>query len=395
MLRHRLRNRWSDFRNIHTVAVGISGGVDSSASAVLLKREGYNVIGVHMTNWSHDIEDGNQCEGRRDAEIAEEVCRQLRIPFHRVAFQKEYWSSVFTEFITGLQQGFTPNPDVTCNAKVKFSLFRQYCTDELGAHSVATGHFARIFPGPTLVRGADTSVDQSYFLAQVPRQNFTNVLFPVGHLSKAAVREVAIQEKLITANRPTSTGLCFVGKRRRFPEFLRQFVAETPGRFVDADGRPIGRQHQGQMFYTIGQRARISGLTEAHFVSRKDGDNIHVVPGRSHPDLFCETIICSHLNWIDGDLPAEVDTRDGFQCLLSVRYRSELGRCSLRRLSDGRFEVAMRDLHRAVTPGQTSVFYSSTGVCFGSAFVDETGPSLYAQGRSVPIGCSGDLIIRP
>ena len=236
-----------------TVVVGMSGGVDSSVSAYLLKKQGYNVIGVFMKNWEEKDENG-VCEAEKDYKDVVEVCEKLEIPYYSVNFEKEYWDKVFEYFLSEYRKGRTPNPDVMCNKEIKFKVFLDYAK-ELGADLVATGHYARTKKenGETLLlRGVDGNKDQTYFLSQLKQEQIENILFPVGEMEKPEVRKIAEEAGLSTARKKDSTGICFIGEKN-FKEFLTRYLPAKKGKMIDLDGNIRGT-HDGLMYYTIGQR---------------------------------------------------------------------------------------------------------------------------------------------
>jgi len=261
-----------------TVVIGMSGGVDSSVAAILLKKQGYNVIGLFMRNWDSSINNdilgnptlnNNICPQEQDYNDALEVCKKIGIPLHRIDFVKEYWDYVFTYFLDELKKGRTPNPDIMCNKYIKFNSFIKEAK-KLGADYIATGHYARIKDGK-LLRGIDNNKDQTYFLSQLSKEQLENVLFPVGDLVKDEVREIAKEYNLITANKKDSTGICFIGERN-FKKFLENYLPNNPGKVVDIDTKEVLGEHIGLMYYTIGQRKglNIGGNSDRMFVVGKD-----------------------------------------------------------------------------------------------------------------------------
>src|SRR5574344_2394300 len=259
---------------METVVIGMSGGVDSSVAAYVLKRQGFNVIGLFMRNWdaalNNDIMGNptfgeNICPQEQDYNDALKVCNELDIPLHRVDFIKEYWDDVFTYFLNELKEGRTPNPDLMCNKYIKFDLFRKEAI-KLGADYIATGHYARK-DGYKLLRGIDLNKDQSYFLAQVSRDHLDKVLFPVGDITKPEVRQIALKYDLITAKKKDSTGICSIGERN-FTKFLENYLPNTPGDIVNIDTNEVIGKHIGLMYYTIGQRRglNIGGTEDRMFV---------------------------------------------------------------------------------------------------------------------------------
>ena len=283
----------------------MSGGVDSSVAAILLKEQGYEVIGLFMRNWDATINNDflgnptindNICTQEQDYNDALAVAKKINIPLYRVDFIKEYWDYVFTYFLDELKKGRTPNPDIMCNKYIKFDMFLKEA-NKLGADYVATGHYARIKDGK-LLRGIDNNKDQTYFLSQVSKEHLKNVLFPVGHLNKKEVREIALKYDLITASKKDSTGICFIGERN-MTKFLENYLPNLPGDIVDiATGKVIGK-HIGLMYYTIGQRRglNIGGNLERQFVVGKDlkKNILYTAVGEDNPYLFSDSCIIDSL----------------------------------------------------------------------------------------------------
>eukprot|EP00742_Colponemidia_sp_Colp-10_P006771 GILJ01007257.1.p1 GENE.GILJ01007257.1~~GILJ01007257.1.p1 ORF type:complete len:327 (+),score=23.80 GILJ01007257.1:117-983(+) len=272
------------------IAVGMSGGVDSSVTAYLLKQQGYDVVGLFMKNWdsAEEMHGKGQCTAVADRQDAEKVCRQLKIPLHEVDFTKAYWNSVFERFLDFYDNGLTPNPDLLCNREVKFKLFKEYAK-QFGAEYLATGHYCRTRTScqedgtivSELLQGVDPSKDQSYFLASIEGGSLQNVLFPVGHLLKKEVRVIAQEAGLYTAKKRDSYGICFVGERD-IVSFLSQYIDLRPGYFMSLDGTKLG-EHLGVQTYTTGQRARIGGVSSKYYVTGRDFKHniVYVVPSRT------------------------------------------------------------------------------------------------------------------
>jgi len=350
------------------VVVGMSGGVDSSVTADLLKKEGYQVIGIFMKNWD-DTDDTGFCTATEDYNDVIRVCNQLDIPYYAVNFEKEYWDKVFTYFLEEYKAGRTPNPDVMCNKEIKFKAFLDHAMS-LGADYVATGHYAQIrrTNGKVeLLRGVDQNKDQTYFLNALSQEQLKYVMFPIGEIEKPKVRELAHEAELATASKKDSTGICFIGERN-FKEFLSEFLPAQPGDMQTLDGVVKG-QHDGLMYYTLGQRQGlgIGGAGEPWFVVGKDLENnvLHVEQGFHHPALYSNALIAQGMNWISGEDPVKP-----FQCTAKFRYRQQDHGVTVEPLTDGRVKVVFDEPERAVTPGQSVVFYQNE-VCLGGGTIDE------------------------
>lgn len=349
------------------VVVGISGGVDSSVAALLLKEEGYDVVGIFMKNWD-DTDENGVCTAEVDYEDAVAVCNQIDIPYYSINFEKEYYDRVFTYFLDEYKKGRTPNPDIMCNKEIKFKAFLDFAKS-LGADFVATGHYARVDRSAdetVMLRGVDSNKDQTYFLSQLSQEQIKDVLFPVGELEKSQVREIAHKYKLATADKKDSTGICFIGERD-FNEFLSNYLPAQEGNIVDTEGNILGR-HDGLMFHTIGQRRGlgIGGEGEAWFVCGKDlkKNELIVCQGKNNPLLFSNKLYASEFSTIsDKEIPEE------FSCTAKFRYRQADINAHVKVLGDGKIEVTY-DRTKAVTPGQAAVFYLGE-ICLGSAIIDE------------------------
>jgi len=353
------------------VIVGMSGGVDSSVTALLLQQQGYRVEGLFMKNWNDD--DGTEyCTAASDLMDAAAVCQRLNIHLHTVNFASQYWDNVFEHFLKEYREGRTPNPDVLCNREIKFKVFLDHAS-ALGADYIATGHYARLAraEGSTqLLKGLDPNKDQSYFLHAVQQEAFAKCLFPIGELHKPEVRKLAEQNGLVTHNKKDSTGICFIGERR-FADFLQRYLPAQPGPIVDDSGTVIG-EHQGLMYHTLGQRQGlgIGGVKGANeepwYVAGKDLNNnsLLVVQGGEHERLFSNTLRATELNWL-GDTPEA-----GFHCRAKCRYRQEDQACRVELDGDAAI-VSFEIPQRAVTPGQYVVFYLADR-CLGGGIIAET-----------------------
>lgn len=361
-----------ELMSMKTVVVGMSGGVDSSVSAYLLKKQGYNVIGLFMRNWdaalNNDIEGNptfneNICPQEIDYNDALKVCEQLDIPLHRVDFIKEYWDNVFTYFLNELKLGRTPNPDLMCNKYIKFDLFIKEAK-KLGADYIATGHYARIKDGK-LLRGIDDNKDQTYFLSQVSKEQLKNVLFPIGDMLKPDVRKMASKYGLITAKKKDSTGICFIGERN-FSNFLKNYLPNQPGDIVNIDTKEVIGKHIGLMNYTIGQRRGldIGGYKDRMFVVGKDLNKniLYVCIGEDNDYLITDSCIVDTVNWL-GDEKIE-------KCSAKFRYRQQDNDVQLNWLDDGNILVTYSQGVKSVTPGQACVFYLGEE-CLGGGIIKE------------------------
>lgn len=352
------------------LVVGMSGGVDSSVAAYLLKKQGYELTGVFMNNW--DDKDDGICTARQDYEDAKSVCFKLGIPFYTVNFAKEYWNNVFTHFLSEYKKGRTPNPDIMCNSEIKFKCFLEYARSTFGADAIATGHYVRNFIDENgcghLLKGTDANKDQSYFLSALTSEQVAGGVFPVGDMQKPKVREIAEMLGLRTAAKKDSTGICFIGERN-FTNFLKEYLPAQPGDIVDADsGKVIGR-HDGLMYYTIAQRRGLGignmGGGDRWYVCEKElGSNIlYVCEGADNPRLYKRGFRGSEVHFINR--PEESELR----CKVKYRYRQPELPAVLKIHSDG-VEVIFDEKQSGITPGQSGAFYLGDE-CIGSAVIDE------------------------
>lgn len=354
------------------VVVGISGGVDSSVAAILLKEQGYDVIGLFMRNWDSSINNdflgnpnlnNNICPQEEDYNDAKKVCEKLNIPLHRVDFIKEYWDDVFTYFLDELKKGRTPNPDIMCNKYIKFDLFAKEAK-KLGADYVATGHYAKIENG-RLMRSHEHNKDQTYFLSQVSKEQLKNVLFPLGDIeTKKEVREIASKYDLITAKKKDSTGICFIGERN-FKNFLKNYLPSKEGNIINIETNKIIGKHYGLMYYTIGQRRGldIGGTKDKLFVVGKNlKENIlYVAEGENNEYLYSNSCIIDTINFNCDERPTN--------CTAKFRYRAEDIPVKLNYLDNNNILVEY-DNAKAVTPGQACVLYDGN-YCLGGGIVKE------------------------
>ncbi len=346
----------------------MSGGVDSAVSALLLQEQGFEVVGLFMRNWD-DSQDSEPCSAEADHADAQRACDKLGIDLLTVDFSREYRERVFEEFLEASRQGLTPNPDVLCNREIKFEYFASYAK-KLGATAIGTGHYARMDVNAQtghrkLLRGLDPSKDQSYFLCQVSQSQFQNVHFPVGHLIKTKVRELAESKGLALARKKDSTGICFIGERN-FREFLMRYLPTQPGLIRDIDtGARIG-EHSGVAYYTLGQRKGLSigGTGEPYFIVSKDAATQTLWAGRgeSHPALFSQELVADGASWISGQAPQE----GPLTC--KIRYRQSDQAATLTHLGSGRIRLCFDQPQRAVTPGQAVVLYQGEE-CLGGAWI--------------------------
>ncbi|MBB5173184.1 tRNA 2-thiouridine(34) synthase MnmA [Texcoconibacillus texcoconensis] len=350
------------------VVVGMSGGVDSSVSAYLLKEQGYDVVGIFMKNWD-DTDENGVCTATQDYEDVIRVCNQLDIPYFAVNFEEQYWNKVFQYFLDEYKAGRTPNPDVMCNKEIKFKAFLDHAMS-LGADYLATGHYARVDHSNgevQMLRGVDRNKDQTYFLNALSQEQIKNVMFPLGELPKPEVREIAKKAELATANKKDSTGICFIGERN-FKEFLSEFLPAQPGEMKTLDGEVKGK-HDGLMYYTLGQRQGlgIGGAGEPWFVIDKDlKENVlYVGQGYHHPALYSEGLTAEGVNWL-----SDKGAPDAFRCTAKFRYRQEDQSVYVEQGEDGQVHVTFDEPQRAVTPGQAVVFYDGE-VCLGGATIDQ------------------------
>ncbi|WP_101844380.1 tRNA 2-thiouridine(34) synthase MnmA [Halobacillus sp. Marseille-P3879] len=350
------------------VVVGMSGGVDSSVSAALLKEQGYDVVGIFMKNWD-DTDENGVCTATEDYEDVIRVCNQLEIPYYAVNFEKQYWDKVFTYFLDEYKAGRTPNPDVMCNKEIKFKAFLDHAL-ALGADYLATGHYAQVreVNGKyEMLRGADNNKDQTYFLNQLSQDVLAKVMFPLGHLEKKEVRRLAEEYELATAKKKDSTGICFIGERN-FKEFLSEYIPAQPGEMQTLDGEVKGK-HDGLMYYTLGQRQGlgIGGAGEPWFVVGKNvNENVlYVGQGYHHEALYSDGLIASQANWTSGRVPENT-----FECTAKFRYRQDDSPVTVTPGEDGTYVVTFHERERAVTPGQAVVFYDGD-ICLGGATIEQ------------------------
>ena len=353
------------------VVIGMSGGVDSSVAAILLKEQGYDVIGLFMRNWD-SLADGEldgpttstgQCPQEADYDDAKAVCDKLGIPLHRKDFVKEYWDYVFTYFLDELTKGRTPNPDIMCNKYIKFDMFAKEAK-KVGANYIATGHYARIKDGK-LLRGVDSNKDQTYFLSQVSKEQLKNVLFPVGDLEKPVVRKIAEEYELITAKKKDSTGICFIGERN-FKNFLKNYLPNQPGDVINIETNETVGKHIGLMNYTIGQRKglNIGGTKDKMFVVGKNLEKniLYICLGEDNNYLISTSCLVNEINYLGEKKLTNVTAK--------FRYRQDDIPVELEWLENGEVLVKYPQGVKSVTPGQACVFYNDEE-CLGGGIIKE------------------------
>ncbi len=355
------------------IIVGMSGGVDSSVAALLLMEQGYQVEGLFMKNWEED-DTTEYCSATVDLADAQAVADQLGIKLHTINFSGEYWDNVFEYFLAEYRAGRTPNPDVLCNREIKFKAFLDHALT-LGADAIATGHYAQMRQtdsGFHLVRAKDENKDQTYFLYMLGQPQLRHALFPLGDMDKSEVRKIAQRADFPNHKKKDSTGICFIGERK-FSDFLSRYLPANPGMMVTPDGEEIGR-HQGLMYYTLGQRKGlgIGGIANADetpwFVVEKDLKNnrLVVAQGHSHPLLLKRALHASQLHWVSGDAP-----ETPLECMARIRHRQPLQACTIESIENDDCRVSFQQSQRAVTPGQSIVFYLGDE-CLGGGIIDQT-----------------------
>ncbi len=357
------------------IIVGMSGGVDSSVTALLLLEQGHNVTGLFMKNWEED--DGTEyCTAMEDLADAQQVCDKLGIPLKTINFASEYWDEVFEVFLAEFKAGRTPNPDILCNKHVKFKAFLNYALEDLGADYIATGHYARVGTNSNdesefqLLKGLDPNKEQSYFLYTLGQKALSKTLFPIGHLHKPEIRKLADKAGFANSRKKDSTGICFIGERK-FTEFLQRYLPTQPGEMRTPEGQYIGK-HSGLMYYTLGQRQGlgIGGVKDAPdepwYVLEKDLENniLLVGQGHDHPLMLHNTLEASQLDWCNNKpLTAAI------RCSAKTRYRQPDQTCLLEPLDNDSCKATFDEPQRAITPGQSVVFYDGD-VCLGGGIIE-------------------------
>jgi len=364
--------------NENKVVVGLSGGVDSSVAALLLKQQFEHVEGLFMKNWV-DFADESECTVEEDRKDASSVAETVGIPFHEANFAMEYWDYVFKHFLDEYRAGRTPNPDILCNREIKFKTFLDHAI-ELGGDIIATGHYARVEERNGqfhLLKGRDHKKDQSYFLYTLGQEQLSRTRFPLGDLPKTEVRRIAEEAGFINHDKKDSTGICFIGERH-FREFLSRYIPAQPGEMRTPEGEKIG-QHAGLMYYTLGQRqglgigGRKDSNGEPWFVAGKDMDNqiLYVVQG-DHPWLWSQNLMADELSWVAGHPPQ-------FPCRAAAktRYRQPDQACTITQDENGHIQVEFDEKQRAVTPGQSVVFYLDDDCLGGGIIVSTDAPGIH------------------
>ncbi|MBM4222930.1 MAG: tRNA 2-thiouridine(34) synthase MnmA [Gammaproteobacteria bacterium] len=348
-----------------TIAVGLSGGVDSSVTAALLKEQGYDVHAFFMKNWNEESE---QCTIRQDWKDAQKVAELLDIPISLVDFSERYWNDVFERFLKTLETGGTPSPDILCNQYIKFDAFWHYCQN-LGFSKMATGHYAAINECNMLCQPCDRHKDQTYFLWSVNPQIWSHVLFPLASYTKQEVRRMAAERGLITAEKHDSTGICFIGPDR-FRSFIKQYLVSQPGQILSLDGKPLG-MHQGLFQYTLGQRSGlgIGGQKNAQglpwYVVLKDlqSNTLYIDQDANHPLLLRSTIRITDTVW------QNTQPQEGDRILVRIRHGQTLQSAVFESVTDSTAKIVFEQKQRAVTPGQCAVCYDPSGKCLGGGWI--------------------------
>lgn len=358
-------------QNEKTVVVGLSGGVDSSVAAYLLKQQGYNVIGLFMLNWEENDENGN-CTAEKDFEDVKRVANKIGIPYYTVNYAKEYKERVFSYFLEEYEKGYTPNPDVMCNKEIKFGPFLKHAL-ELGADYIATGHYCKRVDRDGkvyLYKSHDQNKDQTYFLNQLNQEQLSKTLFPLADIDKTEVRRIAKELGLVTAEKKDSTGICFIGERN-FRKFLKNFLPAKKGVIKDLNGNIVG-EHDGVMYYTIGQRRglNIGGKSgydlDRWFVVDKDvkTNTLYVNCGECE-QMYSSGCVVTEFNWI-------TDTMENdFNCFVKLRYRQPDQETTVKLIDNNTLELKFKNKQRAVTIGQFAVLYAEDGMCYGGGRINK------------------------
>ncbi|KAH8106930.1 5-methylaminomethyl-2-thiouridylate-methyltransferase [Cristinia sonorae] len=366
------------------VVAAMSGGVDSSVVAGLLSKQDYDLSAVFMRNWDTRDESGTDkgCEWEKDWEDVQKVCQIMDIPCIMIDLSREYWTRVFEPSLHAWERGHTPNPDIWCNKEVKFGALMSHLSSP--NTWIATGHYARkgwsslnaeMIPRPQLLRPADRLKDQTFYLSAMPESSLRRTLFPIADLQKHQVRELAHQWQLPVANREESMGICFVGEKRKFTDFLSQYIPPKAGHIINGETGEVVGDHDGLWRFTIGQGARLRGHAQKLFVSAKDFDHnvIYVVPGSDHPDLYKKQITVRDWQWIWADSPPpSINESHGFQCRMQYAHRMMDVPCTVRRGdASGAIVIELEEAQRAVAPGQVAVVWDGDW-CLGCGVIERT-----------------------
>ena len=401
---------------VKRVVVGMSSGVDSTVSAILLKNKGYEVVGAFMKNWD-GLDETGVCTADADCESAENIAKKLGIKFHVINLVKEYWTEVFEDLIEDYKAGLTPNPDVLCNSRVKFKHFYSQAVNNIGCDAIATGHYAQNSYGADLeysdpgvpaklLKSVDRTKDQTFFLSQMPQKALRRTMFPVGDIPKSVVKQIAAQSGFPeVASKKESMGICFVGKknapgRRGFQEFISEYVADKPGNFVDVDTGTVLGQHSGLHHWTIGQKTGINRDKHRYVVVSKDLDKNEIIVANDskHPSLYTEFFTTSAPHWISG-APGELRRATSRHLEAEFRFQNmaPLTQCVMmfsmattsnwETVDQGSLRISTAEPMRAVTPGQFAAFYLGDQ-CLGSARIERPGPSLYTLNTN---NCRGEI----
>ncbi len=358
------------------ITVGLSGGVDSAVTALLLQQQGYDVSSIFMKNWNEDDET-NYCPAEEDYADAQTIAAKLKIPLKAVNFASEYWDKVFEFFLASYKQGHTPNPDILCNKEIKFKVFLDFALSNnnaaFNADKIATGHYAQIEEKNDryyLLKGKDTSKDQSYFLYTLGQKQLSKSLFPLGELEKTQVRLLAKEFDLDVYDKKDSTGICFIGERN-FNQFLGRFLKSNPGNIISDKGEIVG-EHKGLIYHTLGQRKGLgiggskNSTGEPWFVAQKDQkkNQLIVVQGKNNPRLYQHKLIAGQLHWVSGDAP-----KTPLPCKAKTRYRQTDQDCIIESIQNGQCNVSFTQPQFAITPGQSVVFYDEM-ICLGGGIIE-------------------------
>lgn len=392
---------------IRHVVCAMSGGVDSSVAALLLKRRGYSVTGVFMKNWD-SLDESGVCNTETDCEDAYRVCQSLDIPFHQVSYIKEYWHEVFSKLLKDYEKGRTPNPDILCNKHIKFNHFHKYAINTLGADAMATGHYARtsqeddevfeqktIAPQTTLFRNrfeirnpvrmyqaADLFKDQTFFLSQISQDALRQTMFPLAGLTKGFVKKIAAEAGFHhVLKKKESMGICFIGERN-FESFILEYLEPKPGNFVSLEDGAVMGTHKGWFTMTLGQRAKIGGQRDPFFVVDKDittGD-VFVAPTTNHPALFRDMMRTDRFHWVTVEPPAELVKTQMMECHFRFIHQMPLIPCTVTLNMNGSVWISLSRPVRALTPGQFAVLYKGDE-CLGSGKIMQLGPSEFTLQR--------------